>query len=82
MSDTPRTDKEICEFAPTADPHYEGPIEWVPAWVAKELERELNESRAINAKLEEALIAQCEFSEAAGFPTTRARELLDRTSKP
>lgn len=43
LAPTPESDSEMCEFAPTNDPRYDGPVEWVPAWKARELERQRDE---------------------------------------
>lgn len=57
---TPETDAATCDFAPTADPRYEGPVEWVPSSFARELERQRDKMdlalKRARADLDDALI--------------------------
>lgn len=43
--ETPRTDAEVCEMSPTANPEYDGPLEWVPAYLCRQIGREQGELR-------------------------------------
>ena len=46
-----------------------------------DLEAQRDKLRAINAELVEALEGLCDFSEEAGFPTTRARSALAKAKE-
>lgn len=95
MSDTPETDKEFCEFAPTGDPRYEGPVEWVPAYFARRLERERDEARKnlevsrdivknqslLISELKEDLACIAKFRDALREENRKLRETVKKQSE-
>lgn len=75
MSDTPRTEKSISEgYRFTGD---DGVREFVPADFARQLERELNEARAQNAKLVSDIYAHEHINTQMIFQKQQYRDALE-----